>query len=344
MKNLVSLVVIVIALATGSGSMSVALAANQSESAIPQTGDLCGGTGGNGQIISMGNNAFTLKRNDDGSNQIIHLTNKATIKTSTGFVSLSNLKKGERVTLIGGPNQDGSFTADTVLLCSATQGNQTGQATPPNMKRENKDYKNVSSVINISTVGLLGLIWFGISAVLRLKKKKSFVYLLFFTIFYIYLCKVLDYTLLQFQSLLFLKHFVPDLMLNGLRDGKSVNIIPLVTLKLEDLRTSCLNILLLMPFGFGLPFIANFRMKKVVIVGLLFSITIEFLQFITGFMAKMTFRVADINDVLFNTIGVAIGYILFVGFVRNYRQIFRNSKMSSNLILRYIADRPQVDK
>ena len=85
---------------------------------IPQSGDLCGGTGGNGQIVSVGNNEFTMKRNDDGSNQVVHLTNQATIKTSAGSVSLSDLKIGYRVTLVGGPNPDGSFTADTVVVCN----------------------------------------------------------------------------------------------------------------------------------------------------------------------------------------------------------------------------------
>ena len=346
MKNLVSLLVIlvIIAAAVCGSYKSVAIADSQSEGAIPQSGDLCGGTGGNGQIVSMGNKAFTIKRKDDDSNQIIHLANQAKIETSTGSVSLSNLKKGERVTLVGGPNPDGSFTADTVVVCSGTQENRTGKATPLTIRKENTNYKNVSGVINVLTVVLFGLIWLGIVAFLRLNKKKSLTYLLFFTIFYVYLYKVLDYTLWQFQSLLLLKHFVPHLMLNGLRAGKSLNLIPLVSLRLVDVRTSLLNILLMMPFGFGLAFVTNFRMKKVVVAGLLLSITIEFLQLITGFMANMTFRVADVNDVIFNTLGVSIGYALFVGFVRNYRQIFRNSKISVNPILQYIADRPQIDK
>jgi glycopeptide antibiotics resistance protein len=346
MKNLVSLLVIlvIIAAAVLGSYKSVAFAASQSERAIPQSGDLCGGTGGNGQIVSVGNKAFTLKRNDDGSHQLIHLTNQATIKTSTGSVSLSNLKKGDRVTLVGGPNRDGSITADTVVVCSGTQENRTGQATPLTMRAENTGYKNVSGVINVLTVVLFGLIWFGIVAFLRLKRKKSLAYVLFLTIFYIYLYKVLDYTLLQFQSLLLLEHFVPDLMLRGVAAGKSINLIPLATLTLEDVKTSLLNIFMMMPFGFALPFITNFRMKRVVVLGLLLSIVIELLQLITGFMANTTFRVADINDLIFNTVGAAIGYTLFVGFVRNYRQIFRNSKISANPILRYIADRPQVDK
>ena len=85
---------------------------------IPQSGDLCGGTGGNGQIVSVGNNEFTMKRNDDsGSDQVVHLSGQAIIKTSAGSVSLSDLKVGYRVTLVGGPNPDGSFTADFVVVC-----------------------------------------------------------------------------------------------------------------------------------------------------------------------------------------------------------------------------------
>ena len=85
---------------------------------IPQSGDLCGGTGGNGQIVSLGNNEFTMKRNDDGSDQVVHLSSQATIKTSAGSASLSDLKVGYSITLVGGPNPDGSFTADTVVVCN----------------------------------------------------------------------------------------------------------------------------------------------------------------------------------------------------------------------------------
>ena len=197
---------------------------------------------------------------------------------------------------------------------------------------------------DLLTVLFFALIWIGIITFLWLKKKKSLAYLIFFTIFYAYIVKVLDYTLFQFQSLILLKHFMPDLILNGQTAGKSMNLLPLITLTPQDLETSLLNILLLIPFGFGLPFVTNFRMKKTVVIGALFSIVIEILQLITGFMAKITFRIADINDVIFNTVGVAIGYILFVGFVRIYRHISHNWEMSVNPILRYIAERPQIDK
>ncbi len=89
------------------------------EGAIPQSGDLCGGTGGNGQIISIGKNTITMKRKN-GRSQIIHLANQVTIKISAGSASasLSDLKIRDRITLVGGPNPDGSFTANGVFVCS----------------------------------------------------------------------------------------------------------------------------------------------------------------------------------------------------------------------------------
>lgn len=190
---------------------------------------------------------------------------------------------------------------------------------------------------------LFGLIWLGIITFLRMKKQKSLPYLFFFTIFFIYLFKVLDYTLFQFQSLLLLKHFLPNLILNGQEAGKTINLIPLITLSAQDLKTSLLNILLFLPFGFGLPFITSFRMKNVVLIGALFSMAIELLQLTTGLLAKNTFRIADINDVIFNTIGVVVGYMLFVWFVQMYRRGFHHKKTSAHPVLRYIAERPQID-
>lgn len=318
----------------------MALAANQSEGTVSQSGDLCGGTGGNGQIVSVGSNEFTIKHNDNSRNQVVHLADQATIETSTGIVSVSDLKIGDRVTLVGGPNSDGSFTADAIVVCSGM-----GQTASVTVRDKNPEaYEKVSGVVNIITILLVGLVWLGIVAVFMLKKKKGLVYVLFFTIFYFYIYKVLDYTLLQFQSLLLLQHFVPDLILNGFKDGTNVNLIPLATLTLEDVKTSLLNILMLLPFGFGLPFISGFSFKRVVTVGFFFSVAVEFLQLVTGFMADTTFRVADINDLIFNTAGVAIGYMVFVIFIRLYRRIFPNWKTLSNPILRYIAERPQLDK
>ena len=117
-KILIVAIAVVIVTAVFSSYQNVALAAGQSEGAIPQSGDLCNGTGGNGQILSVGNNEFTIKQYHTGTDRLVRLAGGATIETSTGPVSLSDLKVGDRVTLVGGPNPDGSFTANTVVVCS----------------------------------------------------------------------------------------------------------------------------------------------------------------------------------------------------------------------------------
>jgi glycopeptide antibiotics resistance protein len=198
--------------------------------------------------------------------------------------------------------------------------------------------------LELLTVLLFASVWIGIVAFLRLKEKRRGVYLILFTVFYVYIFKVLDYTLFQFQSLLLLKYFMPNLILNGQDAGDDINLVPLIGLGPQDLTTSLLNVLLLIPFGFGLPFVTDLRMKETVVIGVLFSIVVECLQLVTGLVAGITFRIADVNDVIFNTVGVAIGYMVFVWFVRIYRRSSHNWERSANPLSRYIDERPQVDR
>ena len=176
-----------------------------------------------------------------------------------------------------------------------------------------------AAYLGLLTALVCGLIWLGGALFLRLKRGKSFSYLALFTVFSIYLFKVLDYTLFQFQSLLLLRLFTPGLILRGQEDGTSVNLIPLVGLTGADLKTSLLNILLLVPFGFGLPFIAKVHARQVIAAGALMSVAIELLQLLTGQLAHMTFRIADVNDVIFNVMGAAAGYGAFALLARWWR-------------------------
>lgn len=145
-------------------------------------------------------------------------------------------------------------------------------------------------------------------------------------LFSIYLFKVLDYTLLQYQSLLLLKLFAPNLMLHGQEAERAINLVPLVSLASGDIPTSLLNVLLFVPLGFLLPFIRRVDMSKVVIIGALLSLSIELAQLLTGSLAETTFRIADINDLLFNTAGAAIGYLLFLLFMQTQQHVSKNRR------------------
>ena len=82
-------------------------------SGTPQSRDLCGGTGGTGQIVGMGNHTITIRRHD-GVVQTINLTDRTNIRTSAGPASEPDLKIGDHVTLV----VDVGETASTVLVCT----------------------------------------------------------------------------------------------------------------------------------------------------------------------------------------------------------------------------------
>ncbi|MFM1961757.1 MAG: hypothetical protein RLZZ172_602 [Bacteroidota bacterium] len=78
------------------------------------TDDLCRGTGGTGEIIAVEKDGISIRRKD-GVVQHIKLTAKTVIKTSSGDIQNTDLKPGNRVTLV----IDDTETAALVLVCNA---------------------------------------------------------------------------------------------------------------------------------------------------------------------------------------------------------------------------------
>ena len=72
------------------------------------------------------------------------------------------------------------------------------------------------------------------------------------------------------------------------------------------------NILLLLPLGLLLPILwTNLRnLNKIFLIGLFTSLSIEILQLIENIL-YLGFRSVDIDDVIFNVIGIILGYSLF---------------------------------
>jgi glycopeptide antibiotics resistance protein len=80
-----------------------------------QSSDPCNGTGGTGQIVNVGKSDITIKRKD-GVIQNIKLTNQTTFRNAIGSITSTELKIGNRVTLI----IDKSETASLVLVCNVS--------------------------------------------------------------------------------------------------------------------------------------------------------------------------------------------------------------------------------
>ncbi len=73
------------------------------------------------------------------------------------------------------------------------------------------------------------------------------------------------------------------------------------------------NIVLFIPMGFLLPIIIGkySRCKNMLILSLLFSIGIEFMQLVQQLLGITSWRVTDIDDVIANVIGALLGLFFY---------------------------------
>ena len=102
---------------------------------------------------------------------------------------------------------------------------------------------------------------------------------------------------------------------NGLVFDASTNLIPIADIAtgaLDYARNSLLNVLLFVPLGVFAPLLwGKFRsIKRVGLLAACLSCAIELSQL-------LTFRVTDIDDVITNTMGAILGYLLLKGLTRN---------------------------
>ena len=102
------------------------------------------------------------------------------------------------------------------------------------------------------------------------------------------------------------------------RIDANVNLIPFRDM-LKGLASTVLNILLFFPMGFLLPVLwKNFRcISKTIGVGFTISLVIELLQL-------LTYRATDINDLMTNTFGTFLGFLLADCLIQRHHA-FRNA-------------------
>src|SRR5699024_3441623 len=87
-----------------------------------------------------------------------------------------------------------------------------------------------------------------------------------------------------------------------------------------------LNIIMMIPFGFLYPVLTNKKGLSTIFATLLFSITIEMTQMLTILFYTEHPRVVDITDVITNTSGGLIGYIIFLTFQFTKHNLCKNNR------------------
>lgn len=92
--------------------------------------------------------------------------------------------------------------------------------------------------------------------------------------------------------------------INYIRFDFTIDVIPFIPMA-SDIKNSILNIILFIPFGIALPFLWKkfSSLKQVILFSLGMSLLIEILQI-------LTFRATDINDLITNTVGAILGYLI----------------------------------
>ncbi|MEY3433493.1 MAG: hypothetical protein RL131_1429 [Bacteroidota bacterium] len=83
---------------------------------VKLSSDLCNGTGGTGEIISIEGAAFTIRKRD-GSKEEIKLSESTEIKNSKGRVASSVLKPGIHVTVVTSNSEE--MIAAVVIICGS---------------------------------------------------------------------------------------------------------------------------------------------------------------------------------------------------------------------------------
>ena len=102
------------------------------------------------------------------------------------------------------------------------------------------------------------------------------------------------------------------------------------------LRNIYENILLTIPFGFGISFISKIKPSNIYWLALAVGLVLEIIQLVISLIVHSAFRVVDINDVLLNAIGVLIGYGLFRIFGKIYSDAAHKLQIRHRHVFAYI--------
>lgn len=98
------------------------------------------------------------------------------------------------------------------------------------------------------------------------------------------------------------------------------------------------NILLTIPFGFGVNFIARIKPKNILWIALVVGFAFEFVQLVISLIARSPFRAVDINDLILNATGVLIGYGIFRIFGAIYLYVIQKLQSQPRHIFAYVHD------
>jgi glycopeptide antibiotics resistance protein len=162
---------------------------------------------------------------------------------------------------------------------------------------------------------LIGLVMLCICLVVLWQRKHNLPYLIFFSIFWIYMMVVVSIVIFP----------IAINAANASTSAPRINLIPFYS-GYCSIPRYCLfnivgNLLLTTPFGFGLSFLVLVQLRQIPWIAITTGLGFELSQLIVSLIFRTAFRSVDINDAMLNAIGVLVGYALFRGFAWAYLRV-----------------------
>jgi glycopeptide antibiotics resistance protein len=97
-------------------------------------------------------------------------------------------------------------------------------------------------------------------------------------------------------------------------------------------------VLLTVPFGFGVNFVAHIRAKDLLWLVPAVGVGTEAIQFLISLPLRYLYRVVDVNDAILNALGLLIGYVTFRVFARLYRGLIQRFNVKTGGLAAYIQE------
>jgi glycopeptide antibiotics resistance protein len=180
-------------------------------------------------------------------------------------------------------------------------------------------------------IGILMLI---VVLVILWRQKKKWSYLFFFSIFWVYAMSSLDKVFFPIQ--------INGEYVDALRQiplTSQINLVPIYVGPYGlNFMGMIYNVLLTVPFGFGLNFISWVKTAHFLWLAAGIGLGIETIQLVISLILQYPYRVVDINDAILNAAGALIGYLLFKVFSWLYVGVTKRFEIEHSGLSSYIHE------
>ena len=171
-------------------------------------------------------------------------------------------------------------------------------------------------------------------------KKYSWFYLFCFSVFWFYVLIVVSMTIFpipfpdEINALMTKQRVASTLSHINFVPFRYLSFFNSFVIVLEIAR----NILLTIPFGFGINWITKVKTKNMIWVATAVGFMIEATQLIVSLAIAGVYRTVDITDVLLNAVGVLLGYGFFRVFASTYLTTTKHSGTRFETFTSYLYD------